>query len=86
MDEEQKYLEERHNKGVIINDDDQDWGGCPSTYEEDQKKEEFTPLFLIVILPIHYIHCNFETKSHFMCYRFSPFHVVSPYCVAGILI
>ena len=35
MDEELKYLEEKHNKGVIINDDNEDWGGCPSTYEED---------------------------------------------------
>jgi hypothetical protein len=26
-DEEKKYLEEKHNRGVIINDDDQDWGG-----------------------------------------------------------
>ncbi len=36
MDEEQKYLEEKHNRGVIINDDNEDWGGCPSTYEEEQ--------------------------------------------------
>ena len=39
MDEEELYLQEKQNRGVIINDDDQDWGGCPSTYEEEQKKE-----------------------------------------------
>ena len=35
-DEDKKYLQEKHNKGVTINDDDHDWGGCPSTYEDDQ--------------------------------------------------
>ena len=37
MDEEQKYLQEKHNRGVIINDDNEDWGGCPSTYEESKE-------------------------------------------------
>jgi len=40
MNEEELYLQEKHNKGVTINDDDHDWGGCSSTYEEEQKKEE----------------------------------------------
>tara|TARA_B100000902_G_scaffold47219_1_gene54452 strand:- start:13996 stop:14118 length:123 start_codon:yes stop_codon:yes gene_type:complete len=40
MDEELKYLQEKHNRGVFVNDDNHDWGGCPSTYEEDEKKEE----------------------------------------------
>ena len=38
MEDEQKYLEEKHNKGLILNDDDHDWGGCPSTYEEKEVK------------------------------------------------
>ena len=39
-EEDKKYLEEKHNKGLIVNDDNHDWGGSPSTYEEDEKKEE----------------------------------------------
>ncbi len=35
MDEEQKYLSCAYVNGVIINDDNEDWGGCPSTYEEE---------------------------------------------------
>tara|TARA_B110000902_G_scaffold28178_1_gene30609 strand:+ start:222 stop:338 length:117 start_codon:yes stop_codon:yes gene_type:complete len=38
MDEEQKYLEEKHNRGVIINDDNEDWGGCSKRYEEETDK------------------------------------------------
>tara|TARA_X000000950_G_C13638962_1_gene546748 strand:+ start:296 stop:421 length:126 start_codon:yes stop_codon:yes gene_type:complete len=38
-EEDKKYLQEKHNKGLILNDDDQDWGGCPSTYEEDSDKQ-----------------------------------------------
>ena len=37
-EEDKKYLEEKHNKGLIVNDDDHDWGGCPSTYEEQTDK------------------------------------------------
>ena len=37
-EEDKKYLEEKHNKGVIVYDDDHDWGGCPSTYEEQTDK------------------------------------------------
>lgn len=33
-EEDLKYIEEKRNRGVIINDDNEDWGGCPSTYEE----------------------------------------------------
>jgi len=40
MDEEQKYLEEKHNKGLILNDEHHDWGGCPSTYEEEEKTDK----------------------------------------------
>ena len=39
MDEEQKYLQEKHNRGVIINDDNEDWGGCPSTYEKEKEEQ-----------------------------------------------
>ena len=28
--------EDRHNKGVIINDDNHDWGGCPFQYDVKQ--------------------------------------------------
>lgn len=38
MEDEQKYLQEKHNRGVIINDDNEDWDGCPSTYEEKEDK------------------------------------------------
>ena len=38
MDEEQKYLQEKHNRGVIINDDNEDWGGCTSTYEKEKEE------------------------------------------------
>ena len=38
MNEEQKYLEEKHNRGVIINDDNEDWGGCSKRYEEETDK------------------------------------------------
>jgi len=37
-EEDKKYLQEKHNKGLILNDDDHDWGGCPSTYEEKEDK------------------------------------------------
>jgi hypothetical protein len=33
-DEDKKYLAEKHNKGVFVNDCTHDWGGCPSTYED----------------------------------------------------
>ncbi len=41
MDEEKKlqehkeWLESKHNRGVIINDDNEDWGGCEQKYKED---------------------------------------------------
>tara|TARA_B100001094_G_scaffold330992_1_gene397816 strand:- start:2784 stop:2909 length:126 start_codon:yes stop_codon:yes gene_type:complete len=39
MDEQEKqYLQEKHNRGVIINDDNEDWGGCPYTYEEKSQE------------------------------------------------
>jgi hypothetical protein len=40
MNEEEKYLAEKHNRGLIINDDNEGWGGCPSTYEESDKKDD----------------------------------------------
>jgi hypothetical protein len=33
---EQALSEDKHNKGVIINDDDHDWGGCPLQYAAKQ--------------------------------------------------
>ena len=46
MDEEQKYLEEKHNKGLILNDEHHDWGGCPSTYEEETDKQFYNSFIL----------------------------------------
>lgn len=39
-DEDKKYLAEKHNKGVFINDCTHDWGGCPSTYEDQPETKD----------------------------------------------
>ena len=34
--EHKQWLEEKHNRGVIINDDNEDWGGCEEKYKEEK--------------------------------------------------
>ena len=52
-DEDKKYLAEKHNKGVFVNDCTHDWGGCPSTYEDQPEPKNpvtrFAPTSVIVI-------------------------------------
>ena len=38
--EHKQWLEEKHNRGVIINDDNEDWGGCEEKYKEEKPHRE----------------------------------------------